>query len=218
MAGQAFQFGEDDPAVRGARRHGHAGDLLDRLAIGQAVGQRFVAGNPFGKIIAAFQALAFAELFKALVHKIELCLEVDDRFAGDAEAEVPRFDDAGVHRPDRDLVNAFAFDAGEADRLLRARRPAAPVEVAAQGVLPGRPIAVEDQRLGVRMAIRPQAEQVMDLPLVQGGGMDGGADRRENRIRRVDGRPQGQQLPQRPVGECVAEGELFQPLPFIDGK
>ena len=49
----------------------------------------------------------------ALVHVAEPLLEPEHFLADDREAEVAGLDDAGVHRPDRDLVHAVAVDAHE---------------------------------------------------------------------------------------------------------
>ena len=59
------------------------------------------------------------ELLGALVDEAQPRLEVDDRLALDAEAEVAGLDDAGVHRADRDLEEALALDATEGERLAR---------------------------------------------------------------------------------------------------
>ena len=49
-------------------------------------------------------------LLNAPVLKAEGNLQVEDLFAVALEAEMPRFDDAGVNRTDRHLVNLFALN------------------------------------------------------------------------------------------------------------
>ena len=107
---------------------------------------------------------ALEELLGALVGEVQARLHVDDRLAHDAEAEVARLDDAGVHRADRNLVHALAADLGE--------REGPPVvgELARRRVLPqrevvGRPEAVAHERPGVGMALGDDPEEVVDLPL-----------------------------------------------------
>ncbi len=52
-------------------------------------------------------------LLDALVRVAQALLEAQHLLADDREAEMSGLDDAGVHRPDRDLVHAVAFDADE---------------------------------------------------------------------------------------------------------
>ena len=61
-------------------------------------------------------------LLDAAVLVAERDLEVQHLLARALEAEVPRLDDAGVHRPDGDLVDLAALHAEEL-AVGRARRP-----------------------------------------------------------------------------------------------
>ena len=63
-------------------------------------------------------------LLDSLVRVAEPLLEPQHLLADDREAEMPGLDDAGVHRADRDLVDAVAGDANEGivDRRSRRRR------------------------------------------------------------------------------------------------
>ena len=49
----------------------------------------------------------------ALVHVAEALFEPHHGLAVGGEAEMSRLDDAGVHRPDRNLMQRFAFDGQE---------------------------------------------------------------------------------------------------------
>ncbi len=51
------------------------------------------------------------------VDEPEASLHGDDGFADDREAEVSGFDQAGVHRADRDLVHAVTFDFDKRERV-----------------------------------------------------------------------------------------------------
>ena len=58
-----------------------------------------------------------------LVDIAEALLQPDDGLARRGEAEMARLDDAGMHRADRDLMEALAF--GRQERIRRRRRHAA---------------------------------------------------------------------------------------------
>ena len=70
------------------------------------------------------------QAFDALVDIAKPLLQPHDCFAVGGEAKMARLDDAGMHRADRDLVQAFAFGGKEGDRearlalAARSRRPA----------------------------------------------------------------------------------------------
>ena len=96
-----------------------AGDRLERLRVGPRVGDRAVAGDAAGEPMAVGGGHRLEALLDALVHEAEPLLEAQHLLADDLEAEVTGLDDAGVDRPDRDLVHAVAFDADERVFLLR---------------------------------------------------------------------------------------------------
>ena len=89
-------------------------------------------------------------------------LQVRDLLAMTLEAEMARFDDAGMHGADRDLVDLFALDAvvvHDADQ----RMPRRPLP----GVVAGPVRGVEADRLEPRMFQRPHAKLLRDLALEQ---------------------------------------------------
>ena len=65
------------------------------------------------------------ELLRALVREVQPLLQVDDRLADRAEAEVAGFDDARVHGADRDLVHAGPLDLSERETAARRLRTTA---------------------------------------------------------------------------------------------
>src|SRR5207302_11418836 len=79
----------------------------DARVPGDALGERHGLGG-----IAPFE-----QLFGALVREIEARLHVDDGLAHYAETEMARLDDAGVHRPHRNLIDALASDFSKRKRL-----------------------------------------------------------------------------------------------------
>ena len=102
-----------------------AGQRLDRLAIGRGVADRRVAGHGFHRVDRALVRPADQRPLDAAVLIAQRDLQVEDLFAVALEAEMPRLDDAGVDRADRDLVDLLPLDAeevGDADRP--ASRPA----------------------------------------------------------------------------------------------
>ena len=88
-------------------------------------------------------------------------LQVEDLLAVALEAEMPRLDDAGVDRADRDLVDLLALDAvevGDADDRGLARLPA-------PGVVARAVRGVEADRLEPGMPLGTDAVLLGDLPL-----------------------------------------------------
>ena len=129
-----------------------------------SLGDALVAGHPLSELGGALEWQRHEEFLDPLVDETQARLEVDDGLAFDAEAEVPGLDDARVHRAHRNLVDALAPDLLEGERL------AVVVELPGLGVLAERevvrrPEPVADQRAGIRVPHRTDAEQVEDLPL-----------------------------------------------------
>ena len=73
-------------------------------------------------------------LVDALVHVAQPLLEPHDGLAVGGEAEMPGLDDAGVHRPDRDLVQRLALGGKERVGVPRGWRAAS--RARADGVRP----------------------------------------------------------------------------------
>jgi len=105
-------------------------------------------------------------------------LQVIDRLAVALEAEMARFDDAGVHGTDGHLVNLLAGDLEEVRHAARrgARLPAPHVRPVAPG-------AFEPHRLQPGMPLRGDAPLLGDLPLEQ---VRLRACRRQGRVRVPD--------------------------------
>ena len=93
-----------------------------------AIGDRAVAGGARGKLRGPLEGRAGHERLDALVHIAEALLEPHHRFAARGETEMSRLDDAGMHRPDRDLMQAFAFNRQEGVGGPRLRRRVACAE------------------------------------------------------------------------------------------
>ena len=84
------------------------------------------------------------------MHIAEALLEADDRLAARGEAEMAGLDDAGVHRPDGNLVQVLSFRGEE--RIGRGRR------------LGFSPTSVIEPRPLIGRVVRYKAEEVADGP------------------------------------------------------
>ena len=182
---QPLELEEDHAQVPRAGRRDGAGQRLDRLAVGQRVPDARVPGHPLGELDAVLRRPALEELLGSLVGEVQARLHVDDRLAHDTEAEVTGLDDAGVDRPDRDLVHSLPADLAEGEGL------AVVVKVPRRGVLAERevvlrPERVADQRAGIGMPARADAELVEDLALEARRRVVEGGQGRDLRPLRVD--------------------------------
>ncbi len=113
MIGEALELAGERAQPDGARRNLPAKRRLDRAGEGERVGDRAVARDAAGEQRGALERRAGHERVDPLVHVAEPLLEADHRLAVGGEAEMARLDDAGVHRADRDLVQAFALSRQE---------------------------------------------------------------------------------------------------------
>src|SRR5262249_8848076 len=129
---------------------------------------------------------ALEELLRALVDEAEAGLEIYDRRALDAEAEVARLDDPRVHGAHGDLEDALAVDPLERKRLARVDEVRPRYDVAAQRVVPLRPVLMEGETPEIRVTLRDQAEQVVDLALETAGRERARGEGREAGHRRRD--------------------------------
>ena len=136
---------------------------------------------------------ALEALLGALVHVEQPELQVEHRFAGDAEPEMARLDDACMDGTDRHLEHALAGDRAKRMEIsFDARHRGVVREIPPQGPRALRPVRVQRHALGIGMLGGGQPEEVHDLALEPVGGRvtrgDGGKDRRG----RFDGRRESQ--------------------------
>jgi hypothetical protein len=103
------------------------------------------------------------------VNEAESRLEVHDRLAFDAEAEVSGLDDPGVDRPDGDLEDALALDTAKRERLAGIDEVRAGHRVVTQRVIALRPVLMEGQPPEIRVSQRNQTEQIVNLALEEAG-------------------------------------------------
>ncbi len=150
---------------QGAQPHGTVGHLargggFHCHAVGPGVGAVRVAGNAPGELGASIDVHPLEALFRALVGVAEALFEFEDALADDGEAEMSRFDGAGVDRADRDLVHPLAFDADEGVGIGVVGGRQAGIEVLAQREDVRRPGAVAQPFAIVDRVGRGDAEQI----------------------------------------------------------
>src|SRR5436309_5278825 len=104
----------------------------------------------------------------------ETLLEADHGFAVDGEAEMARLDDTGMHRTDRDLMQAFALRRQE---LIRCRNRAR-FDVSSKRVLHTKAVMIEP-RPPVSKVKRFQPGEVLDLAFEANRGRMRLSDRRK---------------------------------------
>ena len=131
----------------------------------------------------------------ALVHIAEALLQAHHRLAVGGEAEMPGLDDAGMHRADRDLVQALAL--GRQEGVGRRRRPA--LRSRAPSGCAHAPAAVVEPgpRIGQPLGLRPNRSRDRALQ----------PDRRRHGARPTEGKwPSGQaRLSTRDLGRRLVE-------------
>ena len=134
MAVHALDLERD--GAQGLRQGGRldARQLLHDGGVRQAVPDGGIAGDRLGDGHAPRRPGPEQQLLGAAPLVAELDLQVVHRLAVALKAEMPGLDDAGVDRPDRDLVHAVAFHREEGVRIGAAG--SFQVAVAPQGLEP----------------------------------------------------------------------------------
>ena len=92
----------------GSPRYDTARDPLNGHAKAASIGGALVAGNGLGQLHRFVRSFTLGELLEAAVFPEMADLQVENGLTDDAEAEMARLDDAGVHRPHRNLVDPLA--------------------------------------------------------------------------------------------------------------
>ena len=214
---EPLELEEDDAEPARARRHLAARERLERLAVGERVARARVARDALGKLGRALEGQRLEELLGALVDEAEPRLEVHDRLALDAEAEVAGLDDARVHGPHRDLEDALALDAAERKRLARVGELATQRRVAAERVIALGPELVEREAPRIGVAARREAEEVTDLALEPARRERARRERGEARVGRVHGDEGEGPGPERRWRERAGEREVAAPVARVRG-
>src|SRR5437763_1048275 len=201
MVRQALEL-QRDPADRlSARRLPAPREGFGRAAVRLRVPHDGVSRDRLGDQHAALAVRALEQSLHAPVLVAEHDLEEQHLLAVRLKPEVPRLDDAGVHRADRDLVHLVARDPEERVRLAVHRpRPATRRQVI---------LRMPAQRLEPGMALRHDAALLGDLALEQ---VCLRAGRRERRVALPDEGARGAELAPSVIGEHGDEARLVVPL------
>ncbi len=147
-----------------------------------------VAGDPLGQLEASIEVPAFEEPLDALVDEPQARLHLQDGLADDREPEVPGFDQPGVDRAHRDLVDPRTLDLDErvgAGVVHHRRRGTG---VVAHRVPALGPVLVEDEAPQERVADGNDAEEVVELAFEAAGREGESRQRGHLRAGAVDGR------------------------------
>src|SRR5262249_28503522 len=136
----------------GACGHLTAGQRLEGLTVSRGMADRRIAGQCLHVVDGALVGPAEQRPLDAAVLVAQGYFQMVNLFAVALKAEMPRFDDAGVDRADRHLVNFLSRDAvivGDADGRRLATRAAPGVMagavgwVKADGLEPGMPLRTQ---------------------------------------------------------------------------
>ena len=157
MIGHALKLGHQGAQIDRARGHLRVPGLLDRMRKGERIGDGAVAGRAAGETECLVERRARHERLDAFVHIAQALFQPHHGFSVGRETEMPGFDDAGMHRSDRNLVQAFALRGQESIGGGGSRR----------GGRGGKrmrysPEAEIEPRPCIRQADRLQAEQAAD--------------------------------------------------------
>ena len=166
-----LQLGEDRAQRQRALWNADAGKALDRQTVRQRVGDGFVAAHGFGQFQAVFRRFAFSLFFKPAMFVAVPDFEIEHLLADDAEPEMPRFDDSGMNRADRNLIDAFA---GKFLELIGFMRLPGQIERRVDKRFPQwvdifRVHFMQKEPSRIKRALERDAESVVNLALVQRG-------------------------------------------------
>ena len=128
MVRQPLQFRHQRPQELRARRRLDAERRFDRMREGDAISDGAVARGTGRQFCRLRDGSTRHQRLDSLVHIAETLFESHHRLAAGGEAEVPRLDDPGMHRADRYLMQALAFDRKEPIGLTNRRCLFAPAE------------------------------------------------------------------------------------------
>src|ERR1035438_4612824 len=136
------------------------------MAKGGGVGKAGIAGDALRQADTMGHRHVLEQLLRALVRVEEPDLEVEDGLPSHAEKEVAGLNDARMHRPHRDLKDAFALNLAELVPLAcEWRQHSAQIKIFPQRVHFW-PVIVQRAAAGVGMAFELEAEQVLDFTLL----------------------------------------------------
>ena len=113
MVVEPLQLGQQRAQPSRPRRHGAARGRLNRLAVGERVGDSCRRPRRARRAPTPRTRQALEAFLHAAVLEEQLRLEVEDVFADVEENELRRLDDVGAHRPEGQQLHVAACDLGQ---------------------------------------------------------------------------------------------------------
>ena len=113
MVVESLQFQKEGPQIAGTAGHFEVQERFHRLAVGEAMADRRIAGHAFGQWHRCDQFLLLEQFFHSTVFPEMAHFELHDRLTGHGKSEMPGLDDAGMDRADRHFKDPFAFNVAE---------------------------------------------------------------------------------------------------------
>ena len=114
MIGEPLEFCQQRAQEHGSIRHGEIQSDFSRARKRVSVSHGTVTRNAAGELNAAREAGAAHQPVDALVDVSKPLFQPDHGLAAGGKAEMSGLDDTGMHRADRNLVQAVAFRGQEA--------------------------------------------------------------------------------------------------------
>ena len=119
MIGDAFEFRHQGAQPDRALRRFNSQRRFSSHGEGVSISDGAVARGSACEHARSIEIGACHQTFDALVDVAEPLFQAHNSFAARSELKETRFDDAGVHRADADLMQAFAFSRQEPIRRRR---------------------------------------------------------------------------------------------------
>src|SRR5262245_33386646 len=145
MVVKPLQFQEKRAEVAGTSGNLDVQKRFHCLAVRQTMSYGRISGYPFCERNRSAQRLLFEQFFDPTVFPKVADFELHDRLAGDREAEMSWFDDAGMDRPDGHFEDTLSLDVTKAEITLLPADCLVPKEILLQGMRSLGPVLMPNQ-------------------------------------------------------------------------
>src|SRR5438105_1521151 len=108
----------------------------------------------------------FKKFLYAFVCEEEFAFKLDDAFTCNTETEMPRFNDAGMDRPDRNFKYAISLNLAHGKFLVRYSKLGVPFKIFAQWVCAIRNILVMNKAAKIGMSFWGDTEHIVHITLI----------------------------------------------------
>ncbi len=160
VVGESLDLGRDGAKPMRAHRRLDPQRRFGRAREGDLVSDRAVAADARGERQTGFEARAAHQRADALVDIAQSLLEPDDRFTAGVETKMSGFDNSGVNRTDRDLMQPRSLRFQELITLGRGFVRPGGAERSAH-----RPATVIEPGAQIQGALRAQSREIGDRAL-----------------------------------------------------